>query len=81
VVKNSPAGIPTNAAGFGQITATNIGFTPRVMQFCAEIALLIQGKEADERSDIFFYSLLMPAERAAVLPSSRWVQMIADDSF
>jgi hypothetical protein len=36
-VKNSPAGIPTNAAGFGQITSTNIGFTPRVMQLAVKL--------------------------------------------
>jgi len=31
-VSRNPAGIPTNAGTFGQITATNIGFTPRVIQ-------------------------------------------------
>jgi hypothetical protein len=31
-VKDNPAGIPTNAGAFGQITASNVGFTPRVMQ-------------------------------------------------
>jgi hypothetical protein len=31
-VKDNPAGIPTNAGTFGQITASNVGFTPRVMQ-------------------------------------------------
>jgi hypothetical protein len=31
-VKRDPSGIPTNAGAFGQITSTNIGFTPRVMQ-------------------------------------------------
>jgi hypothetical protein len=31
-VKDAPAGIPTNAGAFGQITASNVGFTPRVMQ-------------------------------------------------
>jgi hypothetical protein len=31
-VKRDPAGIPTNGGAFGQITSTNIGFTPRVMQ-------------------------------------------------
>ena len=36
-VKNSPVGIPTNAAGFGQITSTNIGFTPRVMQLALKL--------------------------------------------
>jgi hypothetical protein len=31
-VSRNPAGIPTSAGAFGQITATNIGFTPRVLQ-------------------------------------------------
>jgi len=31
-VKDNPAGLPTNAGAFGQITASNVGFTPRVMQ-------------------------------------------------
>jgi hypothetical protein len=31
-VSRQPAGIPTNAGTFGQITATNVGVTPRVIQ-------------------------------------------------
>lgn len=31
-VKDQPQGIATNAGAFGQITATNVGFTPRVVQ-------------------------------------------------
>jgi len=31
-VSRNPAGIPTTAGNFGKITATNIGFTPRVVQ-------------------------------------------------
>jgi hypothetical protein len=31
-VSRNPAGIPTSAGAFGQITATNLGFTPRVVQ-------------------------------------------------
>ena len=36
-VSRSPAGIPTNAGAFGQITATNIGFTPRVLQLALKM--------------------------------------------
>ena len=36
-VKASPAGLPTNAGAFGQITATNIGFTPRVVQLALKL--------------------------------------------
>jgi hypothetical protein len=36
-VSRSPAGIPTTAGAFGQITATNIGFTPRVMQLALKM--------------------------------------------
>jgi hypothetical protein len=32
-----PQGIPTNAGTFGQITATNIGFTPRVIQLALKL--------------------------------------------
>jgi len=37
-VKDNPAGIPTSAGAFGQITATNIGFTPRVIQLALKFA-------------------------------------------
>jgi hypothetical protein len=37
-VKQDPAGRPTNAGAFGQITATNIGFTPRVMQLALKFS-------------------------------------------
>jgi hypothetical protein len=36
-VKDNPAGIPTNAGTFGQITSSNIGFTPRVLQFALKL--------------------------------------------
>ncbi len=36
-VKASPAGVPTTAGAFGQITATNIGFTPRVIQLALKL--------------------------------------------
>ena len=36
-VKDAPAGIPTSAGAFGQITASNIGFTPRVMQLALKM--------------------------------------------
>jgi len=36
-VSRQPSGIPTRAAAFGQITATNIGFTPRVMQLALKL--------------------------------------------
>ena len=36
-VSRSPAGVPTTAGAFGQITATNIGFTPRVMQLALKM--------------------------------------------
>jgi hypothetical protein len=36
-VKDNPAGIATNAGAFGQITATNIGFTPRVIQLALKM--------------------------------------------
>jgi hypothetical protein len=36
-VKDNPAGIPTSAGAFGQITATNIGFTPRVIQLALKL--------------------------------------------
>ena len=36
-VKQNPAGVPTNAGAFGQITATNIGFTPRVIQLAMKM--------------------------------------------
>ena len=36
-VKDNPAGIPTNAGAFGQITASNLGFTPRVMQLALKM--------------------------------------------
>jgi hypothetical protein len=36
-VSRSPAGIATNAGTFGQITATNIGFTPRVIQLALKM--------------------------------------------
>jgi hypothetical protein len=36
-VSRNPAGIPTNAGAFGQITATNIGFTPRVIQLALKM--------------------------------------------
>jgi Carboxypeptidase regulatory-like domain/TonB dependent receptor len=37
-VKRDPTGIPTNAGTFGQITSTNIGFTPRVMQLALRLS-------------------------------------------
>jgi Carboxypeptidase regulatory-like domain/TonB dependent receptor len=36
-VSRSPAGIPTNSGAFGQITSTNIGFTPRVLQLALRL--------------------------------------------
>jgi len=36
-VSRQPSGVPTRAAAFGQITATNIGFTPRVMQLALKL--------------------------------------------
>ena len=36
-VKDNPAGIATNAGAFGQITATNVGFTPRVIQLAMKL--------------------------------------------
>jgi hypothetical protein len=36
-VKDNPTGLPTNAGTFGQITATNVGFTPRVMQLALKM--------------------------------------------
>ena len=36
-VSRSPAGVPTTAGAFGQITATNIGFTPRVLQLALKM--------------------------------------------
>jgi hypothetical protein len=36
-VSRSPAGVPTSAGAFGQITATNIGFTPRVIQLALKM--------------------------------------------
>jgi len=36
-VSRQPAGIPTSAGSFGQITATNIGFTPRVVQLALKM--------------------------------------------
>jgi len=36
-VKQSPAGVPTTAGAFGQITATNISFTPRVVQLALKL--------------------------------------------
>src|SRR3984885_8927413 len=36
-VKDNPAGIPTSAGAFGQITASNVGFTPRVMQLALKL--------------------------------------------
>jgi hypothetical protein len=36
-VSRQPAGIPTSAGAFGQITATNIGFTPRVVQLALKM--------------------------------------------
>ena len=36
-VKRDPSGIPTNGGAFGQITSTNIGFTPRVMQLALKM--------------------------------------------
>ena len=36
-VSSSPAGVPTHAGSFGQITATNIGFTPRVVQLALKL--------------------------------------------
>jgi len=36
-VSRSPAGIPTSAGAFGQITSTNLGFTPRVMQLALKL--------------------------------------------
>jgi hypothetical protein len=32
-----PDGVPTHAGAFGQITATNIGFTPRVIQLALKL--------------------------------------------
>jgi len=36
-VKDNPAGIPTNAGAFGQITSSNVGFTPRVIQLALKL--------------------------------------------
>jgi hypothetical protein len=36
-VIRQPQGIPTQAGAFGQITATNIGFTPRVIQLALKL--------------------------------------------
>ena len=36
-VSRQPQGIPTQAGAFGQITSTNIGFTPRVMQMALKL--------------------------------------------
>ncbi len=36
-VSRQPSGVPTRAAAFGQITATNLGFTPRVMQLALKL--------------------------------------------
>ena len=36
-VKANPAGVPTSAGAFGQITSTNIGFTPRVLQLALKM--------------------------------------------
>jgi len=36
-VKRDPSGIPTSAGAFGQITSSNIGFTPRVMQLALKL--------------------------------------------
>ncbi|HUB33248.1 MAG TPA: TonB-dependent receptor [Bryobacteraceae bacterium] len=36
-VSRQPAGIPTQAGAFGQITSTNIGFTPRVIQLALKL--------------------------------------------
>jgi hypothetical protein len=36
-VSRQPQGTPTNAGTFGQITATNIGFTPRVIQLALKL--------------------------------------------
>ena len=37
-VSKKPEGIPTNAGAFGQITATNLGFTPRVIQLALKLS-------------------------------------------
>jgi hypothetical protein len=37
-VSRQPQGVPTNAGAFGQITATNIGFTPRVAQLALKLS-------------------------------------------
>ncbi len=36
-VKDNPAGVATSAGAFGQITATNLGFTPRVIQLALKL--------------------------------------------
>jgi hypothetical protein len=36
-VSRQPSGTPTSAGAFGQITSTNIGFTPRVMQLALKL--------------------------------------------
>jgi hypothetical protein len=36
-VSRNPAGVPTSAGAFGQITSTNIGFTPRVLQLALKM--------------------------------------------
>src|SRR5262249_7020455 len=36
-VSRNPAGIPTTAGAFGQITSTNIGFTPRVIELALKL--------------------------------------------
>jgi hypothetical protein len=36
-VSRQPTGIPTQAGAFGQITSTNIGFTPRVIQLALKL--------------------------------------------
>jgi hypothetical protein len=36
-VSRNPAGIPTSAGAFGQITSTNLGFTPRVIQLALKL--------------------------------------------
>jgi hypothetical protein len=37
-VSRNPAGVPTRAGAFGQITSTNIGFTPRVIQLALKLS-------------------------------------------
>jgi hypothetical protein len=36
-VSRQPSGVPTQAGAFGQITSTNIGFTPRVIQLALKL--------------------------------------------